>query len=32
VSWTDAGTIVLTGPAVLVADLDIAESWLAAHR
>lgn len=32
VSWTDTGSVVLTGPAVLVAEVVIADSWLAEHR
>jgi diaminopimelate epimerase len=32
VSWTESGSVLLTGPAVLVADLQIAESWLVEHR
>ena len=30
--WWDAGELVLSGPAVLVAELFLAESWLAEHR
>ncbi|MGX7679905.1 diaminopimelate epimerase [Jatrophihabitans sp. DSM 45814] len=32
VSWTVAGEIVLSGPAVLVADIEVEEQWLSAHR
>ncbi len=32
VSWTESGSVVLTGPAVLVADIELAADWLAAHR
>jgi len=30
--WTSDGELVLSGPAVLVANLTIAEDWLRAHR
>jgi diaminopimelate epimerase len=30
--WTSGGELVLSGPAVLVASLAIAEDWLSAHR
>ncbi|HJQ01540.1 MAG TPA: diaminopimelate epimerase [Jatrophihabitans sp.] len=30
--WAEDGDLVLSGPAVLVATLTIAEEWLAAHR
>jgi diaminopimelate epimerase len=30
--WTSDGELVLSGPAVLVANLTIAEDWLQAHR
>jgi diaminopimelate epimerase len=32
VSWTDAGEVVLTGPAVLVGSILISDDWLAEHR
>jgi len=32
VSWTEAGSLVLTGPAVLVAEIGVTEEWLAEHR
>jgi diaminopimelate epimerase len=31
VGWTATGSMLLTGPAVLVAELEIAASWLDAH-
>ncbi|MGI8667619.1 MAG: diaminopimelate epimerase [Jatrophihabitans sp.] len=30
--WSQAGTLVLSGPAVLVAGLELTEQWLSAHR
>jgi len=32
VSWTKTGAVVLTGPAVLVANIEISEEWLTDHR
>jgi diaminopimelate epimerase len=32
VSWTETGALVLTGPAVLVAELELSDDWLAQHR
>jgi diaminopimelate epimerase len=32
VSWTPSGSVVLTGPAVLVAEIELAQDWVAAHR
>ena len=32
VSWTTSGSVVLTGPAVLIAEVELAEDWTAAHR
>jgi diaminopimelate epimerase len=32
VSWTDDGSVLLAGPAVLVAELELTASWLAGHR
>lgn len=32
VSWTASGSVVLSGPAVLVADIEIADAWLVSHR
>ena len=32
VSWTESGSVVLTGPAVLVGAVELDEAWLADHR
>jgi diaminopimelate epimerase len=32
VSWTTSGSVVLTGPAVLIAEVELAEDWIASHR
>jgi diaminopimelate epimerase len=32
VSWTDTGSVVLTGPAVLLAEVTLSEGWVASHR
>ncbi|MDQ1732748.1 MAG: diaminopimelate epimerase [Pseudonocardiales bacterium] len=32
VSWTATGSVVLSGPAVLVGEVDLDEDWVAAHR
>ena len=32
VDWTADGELTLTGPAELVADLELADDWVAAHR
>jgi diaminopimelate epimerase len=32
VSWTDDGAVVLTGPAVLLAEINLSEWWVASHR
>jgi diaminopimelate epimerase len=32
VSWTESGSVVLSGPAVLVAEVEVADAWLALHR
>jgi diaminopimelate epimerase len=30
--WNGAGSLMLSGPAVLVARLELSSEWLAAHR
>ncbi|MDQ1750756.1 MAG: diaminopimelate epimerase [Pseudonocardiales bacterium] len=32
VGWTPDGSVILTGPAVLVAEVQLGEQWLAEHR
>jgi diaminopimelate epimerase len=32
VGWTAGGSVILTGPAVLVAEVQLGEQWLAEHR
>jgi diaminopimelate epimerase len=32
VGWAEDGSVTLSGPAVLIGEISIAEAWLAAHR
>ncbi|MCW2524483.1 MAG: diaminopimelate epimerase [Frankiales bacterium] len=32
VAWTATGSVILTGPAELVAELELSEDWLSSHR
>jgi diaminopimelate epimerase len=32
VTWSPAGSLILTGPAELVAEIELSERWLSAHR
>jgi diaminopimelate epimerase len=32
VAWTATGSVILTGPAVIVSALELSEEWLEAHR
>jgi diaminopimelate epimerase len=32
VSWSSSGSVILTGPATIVAEIQLSEAWLADHR